>query len=300
MIKNLTDNQKVYLQTGLMVGIVVLLGCTWLWWVKVYTNPRNIFSDMLSNSLNTYGVTKTTTQDDTSGKLTQITQAQFGSQNLVQEKSTITQPTESGDATVTTEAIGNGTDNFVRYVDISVPTQKDKAPLDFSALKGIWGKQPTEPGVGNSSFSEVLYGAVLFGYLPSKERSELLHMINDTDIYNVDYGKLTYKNENGKDVIVYPVQIATQPYVQLLKRYDEMLGLKLMSQVSPDEYANSPAISLSLSIDKTSRTLTKVSYSGGQREEVLSGYGIHKNVTIPTNTISSTELEGKLQSVLGE
>ncbi len=299
MTKNLTDNQKVYLQTGLMVGIVLLLGCTWLWWVKVYTNPHNIFDSMLSNSLNTYGITKTTTEEGQSGKLEQIAQGQFGARNLVQVKATVTQPTETGDAKVTTETIGNGTDNFVRYTDISVPQQKDKPALDFTSLKGTWGKQAAQEGVGNSSFSELLYGAVLFGYLPSNQRNELLGTIHNKDVYTVDYGKLEYKNENNRNIIVYPVQISTHAYVELLKQYDEMLGLKLMSQVSADQYVNAKPISLKLSVDKASRTLTKIDYGEGQRQEALSGYGIRKALDMPKDAIGADELQGKLQGILG-
>ncbi len=298
MIKNLTESQKVYLQTGLILLAFVLVGLGWLWWVKVYTSPKVIFNNMLSNSLNTYGVTKTTDQKDDTGELKQISQTQFGARNLVDVKTTITQGTDGGDAVVTTQSVGNGTDNFVRYVDVNVPKQEGKPDIDFTSLKAVWGKQDPQGGIANNSFTETLYGAVLFGYLPSQQRNELLSFMKDKDIYKVDYSKIEYKNEDGKNVIVYPVEVNTKSYVELLQKYDQILGLELMSQLSADDYANSPPITLSLSVDKVSRYLTRVTYPDGARTENLSGYGIHKDVQLPTESISSTELEGRLQNLL--
>jgi len=300
MTKILTENQRVYLQSGLFVLLFLVIGLGWFGWTKIYMSPKNIFNDMLSNSLNTYGVTKTTSQKDDSGQLDQISQTQFGARNLVDVKTTITQPTDGGDAVVTTQAVGNGKENYVRYVNVSVPKQEGKADLDFSSLKGVWGKQDPQGGVGNNSFTETLYGAVLFGYLPAQQRQQLMDTMIEKGVYDVDYSKVEYKKEDGKDVIVYPVKIKTKEYVELLQQYDKILGLDLMSQLSADDYKDAAPISLSLSVNKASRNLSRISYPDGARTENLGGYGIHKELELPTESIPGTELESQLQSILGE
>lgn len=296
MTKNLSDAQKVYLQTALFVGIFAIIGLGWLYWVKVYNSPSNIFYSMLNNSLATNGVTKTVKQEDQQGNIEQTSQAQFGARNLVDTKTTITQPTEAGDTTVVTQTIGTGTDNFMRYVDISVPDTEGAPAKDFSGLTNVWGKQGVAES-GQSAFSEMVFGAVLIGNLPADKRQELLDMINQKQIYTVDYAKVETKTEDGRTVIAYPVTINTKAYIELLQRYDEMLGLKLMGQLSAESYEGSQPISVKLVVDKASRNLVKIDY-GEARQEKFIGYGIQSDVALPDNPVSQEELQVKLQEVL--
>ncbi len=75
----------------------------------------------------------------------------------------INQKTEEGDTQVITDTVATPTENFVRYREINVPSQKDKE-LDFSGLINQWGKQAKAED-GASIFSEAALGIVLFGNL---------------------------------------------------------------------------------------------------------------------------------------
>lgn len=275
----------------------MVIGLTWAWWAFVYNSPKHIFQAMLDNSLNTYGVTKSVTQKDQNGTLEQVSQAQFGARNLVDTHTTITQPSEGGDTKVKTQTIGTATDNFLRYSSIEVPASGEAESKDFSSITGTWGKQ-TVADSQQSAFSEMLFGAVLLGYVPASQRQELMDMINSKNIYSVDYSKVEHKKEDGKSFIVYPVSINTKAYVELLQRYDEMLGLKLMSQLDVSQYEDSPPITVKLHVDKTSRNLLRVEYDDQSRDERLSGYGIQPNLDLPTDTVSQEELQAKLETVL--
>lgn len=287
----------VYLKTSAMVGIVVVLFLAWLWWVQVFTSAQNVFNGMITSSLNTYGVTKSVVQESEAGKMEQLAQAQFGAQNLVEVKTTIDQKTPTGDAKVVTQTLGSPQDNFVRYKEISVPAEKGKPKTDFSPLIDKWGKQPKAEG-GNAVFSEAAFGIVLFGNLPGAQKNELLGIINQKNIYKVDYDKVQSKEIDGKSAYVYPVEVNIAGYVDLLKKYDEILGLGTTEQLSSDVYKDKPPIKIEMSVSKNSRQLLKLKYVDDDRSETYSGYGIHKDIQIPTEAMAREELEAKLQELL--
>lgn len=299
MAKISREDAVVYGKTGTIIGIVLVIFLIWLWWTRIYTSKSNVFNAMLSNSLSTYGVTKTVQQNDQSGNLNQASQAQFGATNLVEVKTDINQPTEGGEVKVTTQTLATPSEDFVRYTSIDMPAAEGKPKIDFSPLLKEWGKTAKAEG-GGASFSEATFGIVPFGNLPAAKRDQLLGIIHGKNVYKTDYSKTEVKHENGRTVYVYSVEVNLQGYAELLKTYDAMLGLKQMQQLNPEDYASSEPIKATFTVDKLSRNLVKIVYDGGGRDESLAGYGIHKPVDIPQNAINRQELESKLQGLLSQ
>lgn len=291
------EAKVVYLKTAAMVGIVAVLFLGWLWWAQVVMSAQNVFNGMIQKSLSTTGVTKAINQDTQSGKLEQLAQAQFGAQNLVEVKTTVNQPTEGGEAKVITQTIATPEDNFVRYKEISLPVQKDKPKTDFSSLVGTWGKEVKAEG-GNGVFSEAVFGIVLFGNLPANQRDELINFMHEKNIYKVDYDKVTSKNVDGKSAYVYPVEVNTAGYVELLKKYDGMLGLGATDQLDAAAYKDKPPIKAEMSVSKNGRQLLKLKYEDEDRSETYIGYGIRKDLQVPQDAIARKQLEAKLQKLL--
>lgn len=297
MTKLSREDTITYAKTGSILVVILLIFLIWLWWARVYTSKSNVFNAMLSNSLSTYGVTKTVSQDDENGKLTQISQAQFGAQNVVEIKTDITQPAENGDVKVTTQTLATPTEDLVRYSSIDMPASEGKQKIDFTPLFADWGKTDKAEG-GGAPFSEAIFGIVPFGNLPTTQRNQLLSIMHGKNVYKTDYSKTEVKNEAGRTVYVYKVDVNLQGYAELLKAYDAMLGLKQMEQLNPEDYASSDPIKATMTVDKLSRNLVKITYDNDGREEALGGYGIHKSIDIPTESISRQELETKLQELL--
>lgn len=298
MAKTIKEEKLVYLKTGLILGIVLVVFLSWLWWARVYTSKSNVFYGMLSNSLSTFGVSKSVSQDSVQGKMTQISQAQFGANNIVKGKTVISQPTPQGDVNVVTASIANPNDEYVSYSAIDMPAQEDKPKVDFSKLLNQWGKTTKLEG-GGSTFSQTVFGIVPFGNLPANLRGQLLNIMHSKNVYKTDFAKTQVKSENGRVVYVYEVEINVQGYAELLKSYDAMLGLQQMEQLNPDEYVGTDPIKVQLTVDKLSRNLVKITQGEGQQSEVLGGQGIHNPVDVPENAISRQELESKLQNLLG-
>ncbi len=293
------EDRETYTKTILIVGSVLLIFLAWLWWSRIYSSKSNVFNAMLSNNLSTRGVTKTTQQDNSNGKLTQTSQAQFGAQYLVETKTDITQPSEGGDIKVSTQSFSTPNEDYVRYTSIDMPQVKNQPKKDFSSLVSIWGKTLKAEG-GGGAFTESTYGVISFGNLPSEQRNELLNIIHSQGVYKTDFSKTEIKKESGRTVYIYDVSINLKGYATFLKAYDKMLGLKQMDSINPDDYEKSKPINVKLTVDKLSRTLTKIDYQDQNSDETIAGYGIAKNVKLPENAISRQELEGKLQKLLQE
>ncbi len=294
-----SDTKLVYIKTSIIVCIFLLIGLIWIWWVVIYTSPEAVFRAMLKNSLSTTGVTKTIVQEDQTGSLEQISQAHFGANNYVDVRTTISQENESGKTKIVTQTIGDSKDNYVRYTNIEIPGQNNKPDPDFSSLINVWGKQ-AEPQTNENVFTEAVFGAVLFGFLPTDKRGELLDRIARDDIYEADFDSVERTRHEGRNVYVYDVKIKTAKYIELLKNYDRMLGLSLTAGLEPDVYNDASPINVKITVDRASRNLVKLEYGDQARTEEYGGYGIHRELQPPDKPISRSELESKLQDVLTE
>lgn len=287
----------IYLKTAAMVGSVLVVFLIWLWWVQVYTNPKNVFNGMLNGSLSIYGVTKTVEQKTAGASLKEVSQAQFGGQNIVETKSVVNQQINDGDANIVTRTIATPQENFVQYNKILMPKVKDKAPIDFTPILNKWGKQSNEEG-GGGVFSSAVFGIILFGNLPKEKREEILELTQKNKVYSIDYDKVQSKNIDGKSAYVYPVEVNLEGYVKVLIKYDEMLGLGTSKQVDPKMYKEQPPIKVSLSIAKNSRELLEVKIEENKQSELFSGYGIRKSIDPPSNSVPRQQLELEMQKLL--
>lgn len=295
MAKITTEDKQVYIKTSIIVGIVLVLIISWLWWTAIVTSKQNVFNRMFAQSLQTYGVTKTVNQKDANGTLEERSQAQFGAQNVVEVLTTIKQDSEDNKANVVTRTIGTPTATYISYDQIDVTSNAKQA--DFSQLIKKWGVQTKAEG-GNAVFAEAVYGVVLFGNVSGQQKAELTAMMRDKQIYTTDFSKTEQMDIDGRLQYVYDVQIATKSYVELLKKYDSMLGMNNFQELNPDDYNDSASINVKMYIDKNAQTLTRLTYEDGGREENFSGYGLRRNVDIPEDTISREELEVQLNKVL--
>lgn len=297
MTKLDTESKAVLIKTILIVSSVLILFGGWLWWHQVYNSPKSAFNNMINNSLSTLGYTKVSKQDNENGNFEQLTQIQFGEQNIAEIKSTIKQKTDNKDTKVVTNTVATPRDNYVKYSEISVPEVNGVKP-DFSKLVNIWGKQ-SEAEQGQSVFYDAVYGAVLVANIPSASRSELIDFINQNNFYKIDYSKVGSEKVNNRDTYVYDAEINLENYIKLLQKFDKISGLKGTEGVDIASYKDSPPINVKIYVDKRSHLLSRIVYDQSQ-DFTYSGYGIRKTVDIPEQAITRQELEDKLQQTLGQ
>lgn len=290
-----SENKIIIIKTVVILFTFSMLINGWILWTFVFNSKQNIFESMLANSLSTTSVTKQINESGDVGSLVQSSQAHFGTQNVVEVKTTITQGSGDQQTKVQTRTIGTPTENYSAYEHITIPENESKPNID--EIIGLWGVQLESEG-GNGVYSEAIYGAVMFGNLPNQQRAELLNLMDEKLVYVPNYDDVESKEINGRSTYAYPVAMSSGGYAETVRRYDEMLGLNLLSDINPEDYADSPAINLKLYVDKRSRQLVRVEYSDGGRAENYTAYGIKKQVDIPENYISRSELESKLQLIL--
>ncbi len=290
------EDKIVYVKTAIFVTVVLILFSLWFWWTKIFTSKSNVFYGMLNNSLSTLGVAKTISQEGQSGKTTQISQAQFGGRNLVNVTSDINQKSTQGDISVTTQTVSLQNEDFVRYKKIDI-SSKDSKKVDFSPILNKWARTSQLEG-GGGAFSEALFGIVLTGNLPKNNRDQLMKLIHEKEVYKIDFTKTKVEKTHGRTIYTYDVEVNIGAYAELLKKYDELLGLKQMAQLQPEQYKNEAPIKVKLSVDVLGRQLVAIKYEQDGREEAFAGYGIRGDVKIPEDFVSRQELESKLQTLM--
>lgn len=292
------EDKIVFIKTAIIITIVALVFLAWVWWAKVYTSKGNVFNAMIANNLSSYGVSKSTTQENQGGTINQISQVQFGANNVADVRTDVNQVSGQGDVKVITQTLSTPDQDFVRYQEIDMPAPEGKAKIDFSSLIGQWGKTLRIEG-GGASFFELTFGVVPHGNLSAQQRSELLDIIKSQNVYKTDFSKTEIKSENGRTVYIYKTEVNLKAYATLIKAYDKMMGINQMEQLNIEDYAEAPPVNVTLTVDKLSRKLVKLDYGDG-RVESFSGFGVRNQVDLPKESVGRQELEANLQKLLGQ
>lgn len=282
------------------IGLILVLVSFWLWWRFIFTSPGRVFSDMLNTSLRTSSFTKRLIEPNDNQQFDQIIQAQSGSQNIARSMTFISRSGNSA-ASVTTESIGTPRDDYVRYVDIKTEQKNENGePLDFSSILKVWAKTPITPdgqSVAGQLFNDTLMGIVPKANLSKVARQELLGFMAEHQVYKPDYGKLKRVWRDGRSVYVYDVEVNTEAYVALLKKFGNLVNISRLENIRPDQYKNSPPLQFTFTIDVLSRQLVQVAYTGTDRKEQYSGFGALVTNAIPAKAISIEELQNRLQNL---
>lgn len=277
----------------LIASIVLLIVTSILWWNVVYQSPRNVFNGMIKNNFATTGYTRHVVSKENGLDADEFAQVQTGGKNIVRTKTTLKQ---EGD-TVTTDAISTDNAEFVRYTNIDTKRKDANGKqLDFSKAVNVWAKNET--GGPSQTFSQMLLGVVPMGNVDPKTRAELVKFMDKHTVFSVNYDSVKTEKINGRKTYVYEVQLLPQAYVEMLKLYGKGVGLgDQVGQLDPANYVNAQPTDLVLRIDANSRNLVALSYPGNDsRKETYSGYGIVKDVQLPTKTIPAAELQKRLSA----
>lgn len=287
--KSLTD----FAQQVLVLLVVVLLAVLGWSWFRSYTSPRAVFEGMLRNNLSTTGVIRQGTTDGEGQKMEQYLQLSFAGPAAARNVVTVTQTGENNEkSTVKTETIGTATADYSRYLAVTT-TQKGasgKTP-DFTDVVNVWGKSENRESL--QYLTQAVLGVIPFANLPSENKAALVNGL--ASAYEVDYGKVKQQTVNGRKTWVYPVKVHTDKYVVTLKQISQALGLGDQPSLLATDFQNSPPIELSIAVDKLSRQLVQVTYTGTKQVENYSGYGLTTPIALPEKTVPFEQLQQRLQ-----
>lgn len=269
-------------------------------------NPEQVFYDMLANNLNSRGVSRTVTQNSSSQSLVQTLQIQTGARNAVHGQTVLSQ--ESGDekTTILTESIATLTDDnsdtqeFIRYTNIDTPELSSSGQsFDFSGIIGVWGQSDQDESLkrGGELFGEATLGIVPFAKLGSEQRKQIVNLIRELDVYAIDFTDVARAEASGRQVYVYQAQIKPERYVSMLQKFAAQIGMTQLESLEPKDFENNPPINVTFEVDIRSRQLRTVSFEDSDRSETYTAYGLIENVSAPSESIPTSELQQRLQSI---
>lgn len=286
-------------------SIAVILTCfvvvaCFLWWAVVWQNPRHVFEDMLANSLTTSSVTRRAAAASGNQRIEQSVRLDMGNTNAADWLVTATQAS----STVTTESIGTPQTGYIRYVDISSTLKsKNGQAFDFSSVLNIWGKSD---GVTDTSLNELFSESLLdissapippIGNLPAAQRANILAYINDENIFTPDYTKVKRETINGRAVYTYPVTVQLGAYVRMMQAFAHDLGLTSLDTIDPSQYSTVAPIAITISVDRASHELARVTYGGTGFSQTYVDWGLVTPITLPRTAITTTELQRRVDAL---
>ncbi len=285
-----------YMRIVLLVVIVALVLLGWLWWSKVYENPRNVFWGMVSNNLATSDFTKQVKQSASGANLVQDIQMNLARSNTAHSFTTITQ----GNSQVETEEINTPTSDFVRYVSIdTIQKSSDGKKLNFNSILNIWGSTTAAQSPNNGQvFNQTLLGIFPIGNVSASQRANLMHIVRTKNVYSVDFTTVDHQSSNGRVQDVFAVKVQPEGYIEFVKEFAKDIGLTSLSNVNPQTYANDPPAGFIVSVDALSRNLSGIVYADSSQTETYGGYGlVQPPVALPKKTIPLQTLQTKLQDI---
>jgi hypothetical protein len=278
---------------GLLLAVVVIVAAiSW----HTYTGPKRAFNDMLVNNLTTSAVTKSIVS-------TTSTTASLQQANLQLNGSDATHwlvTTEQKSGSVTTESIGTQNAGYVRYVHIQ-GADKSKS---YDSLVNVWAKSSkndTNKSLG-SLFSQTMLDVSIvpippIGNVNADSRRDMLEYMKGEAVFTPDYAHVKKGVVNGRKVYEYPVSVKLAPYFRVMQAFAHVYGLKDLDSISPSDYQSVEPIKLTISVDTLSHQMLRVSHAASGFSETFSDYGITKNITIPTHTTTTVELQKRFDAV---
>lgn len=283
-----------------VAALVLAVFSFWAWWHYVRSNPERTFYAAVSNSMRTTSVSKRVVQETPGSKLEQDLEVVSSPGHVVRADTVISQDGETKTA-VRTESISTPREDYVRYNDITTDqkSQSSGKVLDFSELAGVWGKteQPDKTKTTGELYGETTLGVVPIGNVPANKRVEIMDFVRAHEVYKFDASKTERKLVEGRPTYVYKVQVSTEAWVGMLKRFGRAMGLTQLEDVDPANYRQSQPIEVNMTVDVWSRQFKTLAYPGGGRTESLGGYGLRHDVNLPEKTVPVEELQRKLRAI---
>jgi hypothetical protein len=278
--------------TGAVLLVVLSSGS--LWWTQAVQKPDRVFQDMLANNLSTNGVTRTVVQQGQGLQVTQYTQLSFGQQPTAHALTVFKQ----NRSMLATEQISSPQQDFVRYQQINVPSRTTGKPINASSVLGKWAQLRTGETVSgqlsSGLFDQSVLGVLPMANLAADKRAQLLQFIQSQKVFSYTNDDVKKTTQNGRPVFVYSVHIHTEAYIELMRRFELLMGGTAYASLSPASYKNAAPIAVELSVDARSHQLSQLYESSLKRTERYQGFGISDASKPPTATITTAELAQRL------
>ncbi len=273
---------------GLVVLVIAIFGIA-----ESNDSPQKVFWTAVQNSMNTNGLTITSTSTASGAEEKVVSQIDFGQHPTTR---VLTELSSDG-AKALTETLTTPAAQYTRYD--SIHKLKNGKLENFSKVIGLWAKVGSYSG--NSippTYADILLDQLLplpIGNLTTSQRANLFEQMQNGQIYTVNFGSTKRTTYHGRSAYVYSVGIQPVLYLQLIKNYAPDLEIHQLDQLDPNTYDGQANVAASWTVDAKSKQLVKIDYGGG-RVETYSGWGIPITMPVPTKTVTAADLESRLST----
>jgi hypothetical protein len=275
---------------------VLFLACLALiiWHTHSTNDPEKVFMQSIQRNMGDEGVTCEETQTIDNSTTTQKISLDLISKS---DAHATTHSTHQS-TTVATEEIVTKSADYVRYTAMSAPKSTTGKSLDVSKVLNVWTKADKTNSSSGSLFGRTALGncVVPLAHLNRGQIDKLMVPVRQSKVFQTNYGAVAHQRLAGKAVFVYDVTVPPEPYITFMKQVAASYGLKDLDGVKTSTYAQQAPEKLRFYIDPRSSRLQKIQYTAGQHSIVFSDYGTVPRITVPSKTVSASELQQRLQT----
>lgn len=291
-----------------ILGVFILVGIGIFWAKNVFLNPQKAFWGAVSNNLSIQGYTAEINQTQGKQVLHQLAQVDTSGEDKSRYSTRISQLTDNGEMSVSTETLGTHDANYTRYASIrGVQNDQTKQNIDFSQVIDRWAKADNDAenglkGGGSRLTLQAMIGPSLGSYpipfanLSANDRQDILKQMKQDNLFKVDESKTKKETRNGRPVYTYEVEILPVAYVGTVKQISKMMGIKEFDDLDPNDYSGFSPLKSTVTIDVLSRQVIETSNESGLKQ-VYTGFGLPITVQLPAQTITETELQQKITAL---
>lgn len=283
---------------GLLAGALVVSVATivFITFPRKPPDPQAVFWDGVTSTMNQKGLTCSVQETAAAATTKQTISLDLASKNKLRS---VLSSTQKSGTSIVLEEVDLPAGVFVRYTSIET-TEKNAAGQtpDFSKVLNVWSKN-----TGATPKSSTLFGRTALGNcivpladMSDLQTAQLAAELKKGAVFKSNPNLFREETSGGKPVYVYNVSVQPSPYVNFMKKVGKVYGLKDLDSVDTTGFNYKTAEKLKFFINPRSHQLQKIEYIGKTRSIEFSDYGVVPNIMTPTHTISTQELQQRLQT----
>lgn len=258
-------------------------------------DPTGAFWNAMTATMTTSGVT-CTIHDVTDGRdSVQAVSLDLAGKERATSKTSITQ---SG-TEVVTEGIATPDADYVRYTKLSTAKKApDGKPLDFSKITGVWAKQTRDTSAASLFDQTALGGCVVpLADLRQNQGESLVADMRKNKVFDTKTSAAARADLHGQSVFKYKVTVTPSRYVPFMQRFAKAYGLQTLNNLSTKTFSDKARQHVVFVVSARQHRLLEITFDGQQHTIDFSNYGKPPAITLPSNPISFTELQKRLQGM---
>ncbi len=276
----------------IVVCLLIVVGGlgVFLWQKSAPMSPDKALYAALDENLRQPGMSCQISQSDTTSSTVVSLDIDLKSTSGILARTVLRQQSSS----VTTEELDTKGSAFIRYTQLET-TQKAPNGQKWAASKAlnVWAQTHLS--------SPTLYARTVLGncvvplaHLSVTDEKQMSDELRKGKIFTYDTSKVRRETLRGTPVYVYDVTVQPKPYVDLMKQVAKATGMADVKAVNSSEYASRTPQKMQFYVSRQNPHVQQIVYATKKRKITFSDYGQIPRFKVPTQSISTQELQKRL------